>query len=265
MAIPAYLIIGSPTSGRCGVCADVIFKALGDDDFCAVFVSDNETRTEFDAKIASAPIAGFVRYSDAEDARAKIAKLDESRITHVFYIADSTKNLADEIEEFKKTVDCGKIRLARIWGVLDCAAVVRHKKECMPYADALAHFSDCLLLSRRSGVPNREVEDVKLRYEKLRYPMMVEYVDKNFRVSRPMELLVDEARRISMLFDDIDPVDELDIDGDDIPVEPFDLARKPDPYIERLAGGARAKAVPDISQCAREAREFEESLKDGKI
>lgn len=137
MSIPAYLILGSQTSGRCGVCADVIFKALGDDDFCGVFISKNETPTEFDKKIASAPIAGFVNYKDAEDAREKIAALDESRFTHVFYIADSTKNLADEIEEFKKTVDCGKIRLARIWSVLDCATVVRHPNECMPYADAL--------------------------------------------------------------------------------------------------------------------------------
>ena len=79
MSIPAYLILGTPTSGRCGICADVIYKALG-----GVFISENEARTDFDKKIASAPNAGFVRYSDAADARAKIDALDESRFTPVF-------------------------------------------------------------------------------------------------------------------------------------------------------------------------------------
>ena len=257
MSIPAYLILGSPTSGRCGVCADVIFKALGDDDFCGVFISKNETPTEFDRKIASAPIAGFVNYSDAEDARAKIAGLDESRFTHVFYIADSTKNMADEIEDFKKTVDCGKIRLARIWSVLDCATLARYPNECAPYADALAHFADCMLLSRRTGVPNREIDSIKSRYEKLCYPMKFELVNKRFEVSNPIELLIEEARRISMLFDDIDPVDDLDIDENNIPDEPFNLERKPDPYMQRAANGMRLKPIPDISEYARETREFE--------
>lgn len=257
MSIPAYLILGTPTSGRCGICADVIYKALGDDDFCGVFISENEARTDFDKKIASAPNAGFVRYSDAADARAKIDALDESRFTHVFYVADSSKNPADEIEEFKKTVDCGKIRLARIWSVLDCATLVRHRDECAPYADALAHFADCMLLSRRSGVPNRDIADIKSRYEKLCYPMRFELVDKKFEVANPVELLIEEARRISMLFDDIDPIDELDIDENNIPDEPFSLERKPDPYMERLANGARVKQIPDIREYVMETRESE--------
>ena len=257
MCIPAYLILGSQSSGRCGVCAYVIFKALGDDDFCGVFISKNETPTEFDKKIASAPIAGFVNYKDAEDAREKIAALDESRFTHVFYIADSTKNLADEIEEFKKTVDCGKIRLARIWSVLDCATVVRHPNECMPYADALAHFADCMLLSRRNGVPNKEVDNIKARYEKLCYPMLTELVNKKFEVSRPIDLLIEEARRITVMFDDIDPIDELEIDENNIPEEPFNLERKTDPYMQKAANGMRIKPIPNIAEYALETREFE--------
>ncbi|MBP3359169.1 MAG: hypothetical protein J6K91_09690 [Opitutales bacterium] len=259
MSIPAYFIIGSATSGRCGVCASIIEKALNDDDFCGVFISNNEEKTQFDKRIASAQNAGFINYSDADDAREKISQLDANRFTHVFYIADSTKNLADEIEEFKKTVDCGYVKLARIWGVLDCATILKYPRECMPYADALAHFSDCLLLSRRSNISNKDVEDLKSRYEKLRYPMMTEYVNKKFEVSRPIELLIDEARRISMLFDDIDPIDELDFDDDDIPDEPFDLTRKPDPYMERLANGARIKTIPDISEYARKMRAEEQS------
>lgn len=257
MSIPAYFILGTPTSGRCGICADVIYKALNDDDFCGVFVSQNETPTAFDESISSAQNAGLVYYSDADDARTKIAELDKSRFTHVFYIADSAKNIADEVEQFKKTVDCGDIRLARIWSVLDCASFARCPNEFAPYADALAHFADCFLLSRRSNVSNREIENIRARYERQCYPMSVELVDKNFEVARPIELLIEEARRISMLFDDIDPIDELDIDGDNIPDEPFDLQRKPDPYLQRAANGMRLKPVPDVSEIVRETRKLE--------
>ena len=60
-----------------------------------------------------------------------------------------------------------------------------------------------------------------------------------------------------MLFDDIDPIDELDIDGDNIPDEPFDLQRKPDPYLQRAANGMRLKPVPDVSEIVRETRKLE--------
>ena len=261
MSIPAYLILGSPASGRCGICADVIFNALGESDFCGVFISKNELKTDFDKKIASAPIAGFVNYADWRDAADKIDALDESRITHVFYIADSTKNLADEIEDFKKIVDIGKIRLARIWSVLDCATLSRYPNECMPYADALAHFADCLLLSRRSGVGNKDVENIKARYEKMCHPHMYEYVGLNFELKHPIEMLIEEARRISIFFDDYDPIDELDIDGDNIPEEPFNLERKTDLYMSRLQNGLREKPVPDISEYAFKTRAAEAETK----
>ena len=47
----------------------------------------------------------------------------------------------------------------------------------------------------------------------MRRPHVVEYVDKNFRTKNPIELLIDEARRISMFFDEFDPVDELELDA----------------------------------------------------
>ena len=114
-----------------------------------------------------------------------------------------------------------------------------------------------MLLSRRSGVPNRDIADIKSRYEKLCYPMRFELVDKKCEVANPVELLIEEARRISMLFDDIDPIDELDIDENNIPDEPFSLERKPDPYMERLANGARVKQIPDIRGYVMETRESE--------
>ena len=48
-------------------------------------------------------------------------------------------------------------------------------------------------------------------------------------------------------------------DDENIPDEPFDLTRKPDPYMERLANGARIKTIPDISEYARKTRAEEQS------
>lgn len=257
MSIPAYLVLGSPTCGRRGIACDVVEKALGDEDFCCVFVAADENPSDFDKRIASAPNAGIVKYSGQVDAAAKIAALDESKITSVIFVAASSENLADSVENFKHIVDEGKIRLARIWSVLDCGMLKLFPNETYPYADALSHFADCLLLSRRSCLSNREVNDIRLRYEKMCRPHTIELVDKNFQVSNPIELMIEEARRITMLFDDFDPIDDLDLDGENLPEEPFSLERKTDPYMAKLPNGQRQKPIPDVSEYAAAAREAE--------
>ncbi len=252
--IPTYLIIGTPGSGRRGVIWDVIQKALGDDDFCGVFISENEAPAQSDKRIASAQNAGIIRYRDADDAIEKIAALDKEKFSQIFFFADASRNLADDIEDFKRIVDAGDARLARIWGVLDCGLLAARREDVQPYADALSHFSDCLLLSRREGLQNREVAEIKSVYEKQCKPHMFEYVDKDFHVKHPIEMMIEEARRISMVFDPVDPVDELDIDEDNLPEEPFSLERKPDPYLERLPNGLRKKPIPDLSKIAASFR-----------
>ena len=72
-----------------------------------------------------------------------------------------------------------------------------------------------------------------------------------------MEMLVEEARRISMLFDEFDPVDELELDGENLPEEPFSLERKPDPYLVKLQNSMRANPIENPAQYALKAREME--------
>lgn len=257
MSIPAYFILGTSGSGRRGVAYDVIENALGDDDFCCVFVSEREAASDFDAKIDAAKCGGIVRYSDFSDAAEKVAMLDE-KITSVIFIADSSQNIADSVEDFKAIVGGGKIRLARIWSVIDCAMLVKFPNECRVYADAISHFADCLLLSRRSGLENRDVNDIKLRYEKMCRPHLIEYVNKNYRVNNPIELMIEEARRITMVFDEFDAVDEIELDEENLPEEPFSLERKPDPYLARLISGMRENPIPDVSKYAAQVRAAEE-------
>ena len=117
-------------------------------------------------------------------------------------------------------------------------------KQTAKYVDMLSHFADCVLLSRRSGASGRSVEELKAQWEKMRRPHVVEYVDKNFRTKNPIELL-------------IDPVDELELDAENLPEEPFSLERKPDPYLARLPGGMRADPVENPAQYALKARMME--------
>ena len=254
MSLPLYLVLGSSSAGRRGVCLDTINRALNDDDFCTVFVSESEKPSESDKRIASSQHGGFVRYKDAKDAFEKLQSLDESQISHVFFLVDSTRNLADAIEEAKDLIDGKKIRLAAIWGVLDCGMLARFPEQCQTFADALSHFSDALLLSRRDGLSNRQVADIKARYEKQCKPHHYFYVDSDLKVDKPIELMIEEARRISVIFDDFDPIDDLDIDENNLPEEPFDLERKPDPYLERQSNGARVRPIPDVREFAALAR-----------
>lgn len=257
MQIPAYLVIGTPTSGRRGVVWDAVERGSMEGEFSAVFVSSGETPSDFDAAIAGADNAGIIKYSDAADAAEKLGALDPRKISRVFYLADSSKSLADEIESFKGLACGGKIRLARIWSVVDCSMAEKFPKQTAKYVDMLSHFADCVLLSRRFGASGRSVEELRAQWEKMRRPHVVEYVDKNFRTKNPIELLIDEARRISMFFDEFDPVDELELDAENLPDEPFSLERKPDPYLARLPGGMRADPVENPAQYALKARMME--------
>lgn len=255
--IPAYFVMGTPTSGRRGVVWDAVARGSMEGEFSVVFVSSNEEPSDFDAAIAGSDNAGIVKYSGAADAAAKLGALDPEKISRVFYLADSSKNPADEIEAFKALVSGGKIRLARIWSVVDCSMAEKFPKETSKYIDMLSHFADCVLLSRRSGASAKSVGELRAQWEKMRRPHVVEYADKNFRTKNPIELLIDEARRISMFFDEFDPVDELELDAENLPEEPFSLERKPDPYLARLPGGMRADPVENPAQYALKARIME--------
>ena len=253
--IPAYFILGTPASGRRGIAFDAIEKGTLDTDFTLVFVSKNEDVSDFDSKIESAQNAGIEKYSDISDALEKIASLDSDQITRIFFLADSTKNLADEVEAFKSLVDARVIQLVRVWSVVDCTMATAFPKETQKYVDALSHFADVLMLSRRSGISNKAIADITARYEKMRHPHIITLVDKNFRTKNPIELMIDEARRITMIFDDFDPIDELDIDEDNLPEEPFSLERKPDPYLARLQSGIRQNPIENPVEYVKKSQE----------
>ena len=65
---------------------------------------------------------------------------------------------------------------------------------------------------------------------------------KNNRVANPAEVLYPEARRTSLYFDELIPIEEDEFEDQ----APDDL--KPDRYIERLESGQRACPIPSIQK-----------------
>lgn len=237
MATDTFLILGSQHSGRRTLCADVCKNALAETK-CAVFVAEDEPPSK--SGLAELENVEILTYAELSDIAEKIPQEAQC----AFVIADARKNLADSVEEFKALADSGMLRLVRIWSVVDCAMRMREGAKMAPYFDALSHFADCVVLGNRAGVPDISVKELTDTFKKQCKPHLVVFADKFGRVKNPLELTIDETRRISMLFDDFDPVDELDIDEDNLPDEPFSLERKPDPYLERLLGGHRKIALP---------------------
>lgn len=248
------MILGTRFSGRRAALLDLISRGVCGEPRVAVMLSESEGEGEFDSTIKN--LAQFIRYSSPENAREIVENLGGGADV-LFFVADSYRNLADSVEDFKKMCDAGIVRLVRIIGVFDCALYASDFDGLAGYFDAVSHFSDCVLLSNRSGVKGGDVNKIRKRYEAACAPHIFQLEMKDGRLENPAAILVDEARRLSMAFDDYDPLDELELDEDTLPEEPFSIEKKPDPYFERLENGARAKPVLDVSKIA-------EDFKNGK-
>ncbi len=244
--IKAYLVLGSVGSGRIGTVYDILENGFLETDFTAVFVSKNEPSKEYAAKISDSALGGLVLYSNTEDVVKILEGKDAQKFTNVIYVSDSTVELASQIEFFKTLCDRGFVRLVRIWGFVDCALFNAEKDKAAPYFDAVAHFSDCLFLANRENLSQKQMHDILDKYEKAFHPHLYVNVKKGCKVDNAMQLTIDEARRISVYFDDYDAIDDLDLDEDNLPEEPFDITKKPDIYLERAENGMLLKPLPDM-------------------
>ena len=97
-----------------------------------------------------------------------------------------------------------------------------------------------MLLGRREGVDNRWIKDFETRFRKLCYPCHIELVSKG-KSKNPVATLEPEARRVSLFFDELIPIEDDEFEDDE---QPEDM--KPDRYIERNESGQRVYPIPDI-------------------
>jgi hypothetical protein len=136
--------------------------------------------------------------------------------------------------------------VARVLTVVHCSLLEKHP-ELGEWFKACIHFSDVALLARRENVPNIWMKKFTDAHREACNPCLLELVKKG-RVENAERVLIPEARRLSMVFDDTDPLDDMEFDEENLPDKPFDLVSKPDPYFERLPSGVRRMLMPDIRE-----------------
>lgn len=246
----AYLILGPANAGRLELVADLIEGGLDRSERACVFVAaDEEPAPEAEPLEALGERVSIERWEWRQQA---IHSEPPSAEEMVFFITNGRANPVDQVEGFCNWLNEQPHELGAVITVVHCAHATLYP-ELSQWYDACIHFSDAVLLNRRENVSQSWIREFIERYTQAqRYPCYFEQVKRN-RVSKPLEVLDTTPRRISMIFEsEGDLIDDLDLDEDDLPEEPFDLTRKPDPFLERLPGGMRAKVLPDITRFLEE-------------
>jgi hypothetical protein len=247
-----YLIIGAAGSGRRDVLADLIEDGLAEGDRPAVLLADEEAEAPIDKKLGA-----VIRWRWDPDVGIDAAVPADA--THVFLVTDGRRNPIDQIEAFKPWLATQGGELARIICVVNCR-LAEQNHPLLVWYDACIHFADVVLLNGREGVPNKWIGDFEARYKGKFYPCLIELV-KAGRVKNPALIIAPGALRLSQAFDPFvdDPLpDEIEIEiggepgdgGEEEKQEEEDEENeiKEDLYFARLAGGRRAKEIPDITK-----------------
>jgi hypothetical protein len=226
-----YLVLGIPGSGRRAILRDLVEDGLPAGAGILVFMPEGEAGggPGLPEGVETVPW----RLDGATARHGRIA----SPADRIFFLAPGGADPADTVEAVAQWLRHNDCRLARILTVVNCG-FLKENPEAAAWHDACIHFSDAVLLARRETAGNRWVRDYEKRFRKDRYPCVFELAKKG-RVENPARVLEPEARRLSLHFDELEPLAD-----DGMEEAPEDL--REDPYLKRLESGQRARPVPDI-------------------
>jgi hypothetical protein len=232
-----YLVFGIPGSGRRDVIFDLIKDGIAGEEQVLYFRPEDEAASPFDEQIEELDTVHIVNW------QLRGAGVKHDRINaapeKIIFLAPGTCDPADAAEALKTWSDQNQCRIARIITVVH-SAFLSENSAAQAWFDACIHFSDVILMNRRENVNNKWIKDFETGYRKQFYPARFLLVKKG-RVSNPLEILEPEARRASLYFDELIPIeDDAFEDGE----QPEDT--RSDKYIERLESGQRAYPVPCI-------------------
>ena len=234
-----YLVLGLEASGRREIIFDLIEGGLSEEEPVLYFRPESEIASPFDEQLEALNQVNVVpwRLKDSKVMHGKISAAAEK----IIFLAPGRSDPADCAEALKTWTEHNNCRIGRLITVVHCNFLAA-QPAAKAWFDACTHFSDVVLLNRREDAGNKWVKDYESSHKKARSPARFILVKKG-RVNNPAEVLDPEARRVSLYFDELIPIEDDEFDDEE---RPEDL--KPDPYIERLESGQRAKPIPDISK-----------------
>ena len=232
------MILGVPGSGRREVLYDLIEGGIAPKTPVLCFYPEDLEPSPFDEKLAALPNVNATSWQ-LNGVKVRHGRI-EAEADVLFFVAPGTADPADAIEALDEWIRHNDCQLGRILTVVHCS-FLKERHEATAWYDACIHFSDIVLLNRRESVDNKWVKTFEERYTKQHYPCLFELVKKG-RVENPARILDPEARRLSLFFDELIPIEEDEFE-DEAPED-----TKPDPYIERLESGRRARPIPEISK-----------------
>ncbi len=234
-----YIIYGIPASGRREVIFDLIEGGIEPNSQVLYFKPTGEAPSPFDEQIDTLENVSTVEW------QLKGPKVTHGKINaapeKIIFLTPGICDPADVAEALKSWMDHNNCELGRIITVVNCS-FLKATPMAQSWFDASIHFSDIVLLNRREEVDNKWIKTFEQRYRKECSPARFLLVKKG-RVPNPSEVLLPEARRLSLYFDELIPIEE---DGLEESEQPEDT--KPDKYMERLESGHRAHPVPDIGK-----------------
>lgn len=231
-------------------------------DLCLMLGSEGSARTEVARDLArfAWPAGETVRLithgaaADAEhwsfaDKAARLPAPGDERAA--ILVTDGRRSQVDQVEALIAAAPAAGWRITRILTTVDLPLLHRHDALADWYRACL-HFADAAVLVGRAAVPNAWLSKFLDQLKSESMPCLVVQLPKAGGLPNPAELIEGEPRRMSLVLDDLDAVDEMEFDEDNLPEEPFDLVRKTDPYFERDLHGRRVIGLPDIAQVLRE-------------
>jgi len=234
-----YLIFGAPNSGRREVIFDLIEGGTTTTEQVLYFRPIGEATSAFDEQIEALENVSVVGWQlkDCKVAHGKITAAPEK----IIFLAPGTSDPADCAEALKTWTDHNNCQIARLLTIVHCSLLAAQPK-AKAWFDACIHFSDIVLLSQREEAGNKWVRDFETAYRKACTPARFVMIKKG-RVANPAEVLDPEARRVSLYFDELIPIEDDEFEDEHQPED-----TKPDKYIKRLESGQRAKPIPHIEK-----------------
>lgn len=156
------------------------------------------------------------------------------------------RNLADSIQAiYEITQQNKKIRIEKIISIIDAVSFENNSKILL---DAMAYFSDILyIFDPQQSLKKTQVNEFTSWCKKKEcYPLPIVHITKNWDCLN--ELLLDDTRRMTLIFDDIDPIDLLEFDENNLPTKVFSIPNlaQMDKYLQTDDSGKRVNPIPNF-------------------